>query len=1193
MPDDIVGAEGTDSASEQDATDQVAQASAITLVPKAGEWVVVRVEAGDKISLPFTLAGARGLLREGNVEIVLPNGGVVVLQGYLAAVQGEPPLQLTDANGESIDLEDFIVAIDELEDLSEIALLQILGLTEEELAVLSEGGALDDINLPVHDGGASFTPDPSLTIVDGIAEQGALLATALSYGLPELEEREFFPLDEDEEPGPTDQIWSIEGGESVVEGDDAIYTVSYTGAALAPGQTVTISVATAGGFDSSLNDAEGGTDYTSLGTVLTFTGGGATAHTVVVSTIDDTVVEGSEDYTVTISNPETGTLGTSQANTIIDDDGDSSLLVWNVTGSSLVTEGGAAGAYTVSYTGASLAPGQTMTISVATAGGFDSSLNDAEGGTDYTALGTVLTFTGGGATAQTVAVSTIDDTVVEGSEDYTVTIADQSAGSINVSQANTIIEDQDGPSLVWHIHGGGPAVGPAPIVGVGGGGDDDGETPPPGDGDGGGDGDGDGDGGGDGGSTAIVWSINGSNTVQEGGAPASYTVSYTGTPLTAGQTALVTVGTGAGTNPFQPNATSGMDFGAVSTVLTFTAGTGTARTLSVSIVNDGTAEAEEDYSVTISGASTGELGNVRADTTIEVDAVDGRPAPIWSIAGSSVVDDGESAVYTVGYVGQPLAEGQTATITVATAAGGFTGTLTNATAGSDFTALSTVLTFTRGTGTAQTISVSTIADGTPEADEDFRVTISGPSVGTLNTTQANTVIHEDTATTLEWNISGQGAVAEGATAVYTVSYDGPSIGAGQTVLVTVSTGTGGISTFPNATAGADYTAVSTVLTFTSGSGTARTLGVSTINDATPEAGEDFAVRVTSASVGTVVTSQVDTVISVDPADGDAPVTWNLTGSSVVSEGASAEYTVAYTGGRIKEGETEFVTVATAPGFTGTLTDATANVDYGSVVTVLTFTSGSRPEQRFQVSTVDDGVVETDEDFTARITGASSPINVSQANTVIDDAATGPFLEWQITGQPIAGELNGQALYSVGYTGDTLAPGQTALITVGTGGGFTSTLNDAGAGLDYTALNTVLTFTGGGATAKTLAVSIIFDDLNEGQEDYTVTINGPTVGSIIVSQANTVIDIVDNTTTVAENEGPAIYTVWYTGAALAPGVTATITVATGPGFTGSLPDASGNVDYTSVTTVLTFTGGGPTTQTIAVSIINDTLLEGDE
>src|SRR5690606_22255760 len=171
-----------------------------------------------------------------------------------------------------------------------------------------------------------------------------------------------------------------------------------------------------------------GTDYTALGTTLTFTGGGATAQTVSVATIDDTVVEGSEDYTVTIASPTAGTVATSQANTVIADDGDSTLLSWTIAGDSSVEEGGTA-SYTVSYTGASVAPGQTMTILVGSNGGHDGSLNDAGPVTDYTALGPTRTVTGGGATAEPVAGATLGDTEVVGSEDDTVETASPTPGT--------------------------------------------------------------------------------------------------------------------------------------------------------------------------------------------------------------------------------------------------------------------------------------------------------------------------------------------------------------------------------------------------------------------------------------------------------------------------------------------------------------------------------------------------------------------------------------------------------------------------------------------------------------------------------------------------------------------------------------------------------------------------------------------
>src|SRR5690606_26189654 len=125
-------------------------------------------------------------------------------------------------------------------------------------------------------------------------------------------------------------------------------------ASLAPGQSATIVVGSAnapGGAD----NATSGSDYTALTTTLTFTGGGATSQTVSVSTINDTIVEGTEDFAVTIGDQSVGNIVTSQAATNIIDDNAASLN-WSITGSSQVTEG-STGQYTVSYTGATLAPG--------------------------------------------------------------------------------------------------------------------------------------------------------------------------------------------------------------------------------------------------------------------------------------------------------------------------------------------------------------------------------------------------------------------------------------------------------------------------------------------------------------------------------------------------------------------------------------------------------------------------------------------------------------------------------------------------------------------------------------------------------------------------------------------------------------------------------------------------------------------
>jgi len=242
--------------------------------------------------------------------------------------------------------------------------------------------------------------------------------------------------------GAAPPVWSIAGTTQITEdAANATYTVSYANS-LAPGQSATIGVASAAGT------ASDGADYTGIATTLTFTAGGATAKTLAATVIEDTIIEGTEDFAVTLAGQSIGTIGASRVNTMIVDE-DATNLQWSVSGPTAIDEGDAGG-YTVSYTGVTLAPGQQATITVASAAGV-LSWPDATAGGDYTALSTVLTFTGGGSTEKTVAVSTIDDTDVETTEDFRVTIGGQSIGSLAASQANTVILTGDSDELLLDV----------------------------------------------------------------------------------------------------------------------------------------------------------------------------------------------------------------------------------------------------------------------------------------------------------------------------------------------------------------------------------------------------------------------------------------------------------------------------------------------------------------------------------------------------------------------------------------------------------------------------------------------------------------------------------------------------------------------------------------------------------------------
>src|SRR4029077_21237485 len=133
-------------------------------------------------------------------------------------------------------------------------------------------------------------------------------------------------------------------------GNAATYTVGYTGATLATGITETITVATGNGWTTGFSDATSGADYTAINTVGTFTGGQPTTQTINVGTINDTIVEGPEDYTIGISGASAGTIIQQHANGVILDDNDGSRLNWSIINDTTVTEGNPA-TYTVGYTG--------------------------------------------------------------------------------------------------------------------------------------------------------------------------------------------------------------------------------------------------------------------------------------------------------------------------------------------------------------------------------------------------------------------------------------------------------------------------------------------------------------------------------------------------------------------------------------------------------------------------------------------------------------------------------------------------------------------------------------------------------------------------------------------------------------------------------------------------------------------------
>ena len=278
--------------------------------------------------------------------------------------------------------------------------------------------------------------------------------------------------------------WSITGETSVTEDPAVNPTASYTvnlGGTLQSGEDASIvlsltnnstdrtglDLATEAQFDTAVQTAvnaynagsdPGSLSYDGATNKLTFTsdGTGAMGNLVIdLTAVNDTLVEGSESYTVALASP-TSTTGSSIAldganasvtTTIIDND----TTTWSLTGETSVTEDPAVNptaSYTVSL-GGTLQSGEDASIvlsltnnstdltglDLATAAQFDTAVQTAvnaynagsdPGSLSYDGATNKLTFTSDGTGAMgnlVINLTAVNDTLVEGSESYTVALA--------------------------------------------------------------------------------------------------------------------------------------------------------------------------------------------------------------------------------------------------------------------------------------------------------------------------------------------------------------------------------------------------------------------------------------------------------------------------------------------------------------------------------------------------------------------------------------------------------------------------------------------------------------------------------------------------------------------------------------------------------------------------------------------------
>jgi len=174
------------------------------------------------------------------------------------------------------------------------------------------------------------------------------------------------------------------------------------------------------------------------------------------------------------------------------------------------------------------------------------------------------------------------------------------------------------------------------------------------------------------------------------------------------------------------SATAGEDYAAALGTLTFAPGE-TSKTVTVTILGDTTVEADETFTLALSGADAGAATGTA--TLLNDDATVVSVSSVQQVEGNST----NTLTFTI-TLSNPSAF--PVTVNFATADG-------TALAGSDYVATYGTLTFAPGE-TSQTVTVTILGDATVESDETFTLVLSDASGATIGAaTGTATLLNDD------------------------------------------------------------------------------------------------------------------------------------------------------------------------------------------------------------------------------------------------------------------------------------------------------------------------------------------------------------------------------------------------------------------------------------------------------------------
>ncbi|MFE1745263.1 Calx-beta domain-containing protein [Coleofasciculus sp. H7-2] len=593
------------------------------------------------------------------------------------------------------------------------------------------------------------------------------------------------------------------------------------------------------------------------------------------------------------------------------------------------------------------------------------------------------------------------------------------------------------------------------------------------------------------------------------------------------------------------------DFTGINGTLTFSPGE-TTKTIKVAVQGDTLNEINENFFVNLKNPSNATIADNQGIGTINNDDA----PPSISIDNVLVIEGVNGGTnYAIFNVNLSAISGQTVAVNYGTSDG--TATTTN----NDYTSVNGTLTFAPGE-TKQTISVPIVGDALNELNETFLVNLSNPSKATIvNNQGTGTIINDDNPPSIT---IGDTSILEGDSGTSNLTFIVKlSAASGQVVTVDYATAD------DKTTVGSDYIDTSGTVTFNPGE-TEKTITVQVKGDTLNEDNEGLFVNLKNASSNATVADNqaLGIIINNDPvpslAINDIPINEGDGGST------NATFTVTLSAASSK---TVTVNYNTSDG-----TATTADGDYAiASPTPITFAPGET-SKIITVAVNGDTKFEANETFNINLTAATNA-------TIAKGTGVGTINN----NDAIPSLTISDAIVTEGNSGTKLANFTVSLsnasalaiaVNYATANGSAIALND------YTNKAGTLNFAPG-VTSQIITVPIIGDNVDEANETFFVNLSNPINAKIADSQAvGTILDddtagftispISNNTTEVG---GTATFTVKLNSQ---PTAIVTLGLASSDTTEGSVSTPS-----------LTFTPNNwNLAQTITVKGVDDVLVDGN-